>query len=148
MSFNNKKKRWKNCLLWRHCQTKRADPDATPGGRRRTLLSPAAQSRRSDWRYAICPSTRLCSALGQEILLHSRLHMKYRAGMVAPEHSYIHLDICVIERFFFPSGSGSGELFLCCCLPVIVFILSLSVLSEYLPPDSTPAPPLISLVSP
>lgn len=46
---------------------------------------PPSQSRGSDWHCecAICPSTRLHSALGQEILQHSRLNMKYRAGIVA-----------------------------------------------------------------
>ncbi len=49
---------------------------------------PSSQSRGSDWHCvcAICPSTRLHSTLGQEILQHSRLNMKYRAGIVVPLH--------------------------------------------------------------
>lgn len=47
-----------------------------------------SQSRGSDrhCESAICPLTRLHSALGQEIRQHSRLNMKYRAEIVVLLH--------------------------------------------------------------
>lgn len=84
------------------------------------------QSRRSDWRCqcAICPSTRLHSALGQEILLFSRLNMKYRAAMVAPPPpGFSCLYICVTDKKKKKSRCVSGPLVfhytVICCVSVL-----------------------------
>lgn len=62
---------------------------------------PRSQSRRSDWRRgsAICPSTRLHSTPGQEILQHRRLNMKFRAGIVLSTVDLtVSLFVCTSEN--------------------------------------------------